>query len=81
MTLQRWAQGAHFCGAAPLAPRPHNRAAAAIAADWLGVSRVIPVHYAPGDPAPGELVREIAARGSVIEVIGWSSVRPGRSDP
>jgi hypothetical protein len=33
------------------------------------------VHYAPGDPAPGGLVREIAARGSGIEVIGWSSAR------
>lgn len=42
---------------------------AAIAADWLGVSRVIPVHYPPGDPAPGELTSAIAARGCDIEVI------------
>lgn len=42
---------------------------AAIAANWLGVSRVIPVHYPPGDPAPGELTAAIAARGCDIEVI------------
>lgn len=41
---------------------------AAIAAGWLGVSRVIPVHYPPGDPAPGELARALADRGSSIEV-------------
>jgi L-ascorbate metabolism protein UlaG (beta-lactamase superfamily) len=42
---------------------------AAIAADWLGVSRLIPVHYPPGDPAPGELISAIASRGCDIEVI------------
>jgi L-ascorbate metabolism protein UlaG (beta-lactamase superfamily) len=42
---------------------------AAIAAEWLGVSHVIPMHYAPGDPAPDELARQIDARGSAIKVI------------
>ena len=42
---------------------------AAIAADWLGAPRVIPVHYPPGDPAPSELISALAARGSGIEVI------------
>jgi L-ascorbate metabolism protein UlaG (beta-lactamase superfamily) len=43
-------------------------AEAAIAADWLGAPRVIPVHYPPGDPAPSELISALAARGSGIEV-------------
>ena len=42
---------------------------AAIAADWLGVSTVIAVHHVPGDSAPEELAREIAARGLDIEVV------------
>jgi L-ascorbate metabolism protein UlaG (beta-lactamase superfamily) len=42
---------------------------AAIAAEWLGARRVIPVHYAPGDPAPAELTQALADRGSDIEVI------------
>jgi L-ascorbate metabolism protein UlaG (beta-lactamase superfamily) len=42
---------------------------AAIAAEWLGASEVIPVHYAPGDPAPEELARQINARGAAIKVI------------
>jgi L-ascorbate metabolism protein UlaG (beta-lactamase superfamily) len=42
---------------------------AAIAAEWLGASEVIPGHYAPGDPAPDELARELNARGSAIKVI------------
>jgi L-ascorbate metabolism protein UlaG (beta-lactamase superfamily) len=42
---------------------------AAIAAEWLGAHRVIPVHYAPGDPAPAELTQALADRGSDIEVI------------
>jgi hypothetical protein len=33
------------------------------------VSLVIPVHYPPGDPAPDELAREIAARKLDIEVV------------
>jgi L-ascorbate metabolism protein UlaG (beta-lactamase superfamily) len=44
-------------------------AEAAIAAEWLGAPRVIPVHYSPGDPNPGELTRALAGRGSGIEVI------------
>jgi hypothetical protein len=35
----------------------------------LGARRVIPVLYAPGDPAPSELIRALADRGSAIEVI------------
>ena len=42
---------------------------AAIAAEWLGVSHVIPVHYPPGDPAPADLRRELAARRSSVEVV------------
>lgn len=42
---------------------------AAIAAEWLGVSRVIPVHYPPGDSAPEDLRRELAARGSRVELV------------
>jgi L-ascorbate metabolism protein UlaG (beta-lactamase superfamily) len=42
---------------------------AAIAAEWLGVSSVIPVHYPPGDAAPEELRRELMTRGSPIEVV------------
>jgi L-ascorbate metabolism protein UlaG (beta-lactamase superfamily) len=42
---------------------------AAIAAEWLGVSHVLPVHYAPGDPAADHLRHELAQRGSVIDVV------------
>jgi len=42
---------------------------ATIAAQWLGVSYVIPVHYPPGDTAPEDLRRELAAGGSPIEVV------------
>jgi len=42
---------------------------AAMAAEWLGVSRVIPVHYPPGDSAPEDLRRELAARGSRVELV------------
>ena len=41
---------------------------AAIAAEWLGVSHVLPVHYAPGDPAPDHLRHKLAQRGSDIDV-------------
>ena len=39
---------------------------AAIAARWLGVSTVIPVHHHPCDPDPAQLAAELA--GSGIEV-------------
>ncbi|WP_406631775.1 alpha/beta hydrolase fold domain-containing protein [Amycolatopsis sp. WGS_07] len=44
-------------------------AEAAIAARWLGVSTVIPVHYTPGDPAPAQLAAELGdtARVAVLE--------------
>ena len=41
---------------------------AAIAADWLGVSHLVPVHYPPGDPAPDHLRHELTQRGSAIDV-------------
>ena len=41
---------------------------AAIAAEWLGVSHVLPVHYAPGEPAPDHFRHELARRGSAIDV-------------
>ena len=40
-------------------------AEAAIAARWLGVATVIPVHYAPGDPAPAQLAADL---GDVAQV-------------
>ena len=42
---------------------------AAIAADWLGVSHVLPVHYAPGDSAAEDFRHELAQRGSDIDVV------------
>jgi L-ascorbate metabolism protein UlaG (beta-lactamase superfamily) len=42
---------------------------AAIAADWLGVSHVLPVHYPPGDSAPDHLRHELAQLGSVVDVV------------
>ena len=42
---------------------------AAIAAHWLGVSHVLPVHYAPGDPAAEDFRHELAQRGSEIDVV------------
>jgi L-ascorbate metabolism protein UlaG (beta-lactamase superfamily) len=54
---------------------------AAIAAEWLGVSNVLPVHYAPGEPAPDQL-RQLAQRGSTIDVVtldfGDTGPPPGR---
>jgi acetyl esterase/lipase/L-ascorbate metabolism protein UlaG (beta-lactamase superfamily) len=41
-------------------------AEAAIAARWLGVSTVIPVHYAPGDPAPAQLAADL---GDTVRVV------------
>ena len=42
---------------------------AVIATEWLGVSHVIPLHYAPGDRSPDELVRQMKARDSAVQVI------------
>ena len=42
---------------------------AMLAASWLGVKTVIPVHYAPGDPAPLQLRAEVEAAGLVIHVV------------
>jgi L-ascorbate metabolism protein UlaG (beta-lactamase superfamily) len=42
---------------------------AAIAAEWLGVSHVLPMHYAPGDPAADDFRDELTRRGSVTDVV------------
>jgi hypothetical protein len=54
---------------------------AAIAAEWLGVSEVIPVHYAPGNSAPDELARQINARGRPSRLSPWSLAGPGHRHP
>jgi acetyl esterase/lipase/L-ascorbate metabolism protein UlaG (beta-lactamase superfamily) len=41
---------------------------AAIAATWLGVHTVIPVHYPPGDPAPAQLAADLAGHEQRIQV-------------
>jgi L-ascorbate metabolism protein UlaG (beta-lactamase superfamily) len=41
---------------------------AAVAASWLGVSTVIPVHYPPGDPAPVQLIAELSTQDPDVEV-------------
>ena len=41
---------------------------AMLAASWLGVKTVIPVHYAPGDPAPLQLRAEVEAASLPINV-------------
>lgn len=42
---------------------------AMLAASWLGVDTVIPVHYAPGDPAPLQLRVEVESAASPINVV------------
>ena len=42
---------------------------AVLAASWLGVKTVIPVHYAPGDPAPLQLRAEVEAAALPINVV------------
>lgn len=42
---------------------------AMLAASWLGVKTVIPVHYAPGDPAPLQLRAEVEAADLPINVV------------
>jgi L-ascorbate metabolism protein UlaG (beta-lactamase superfamily) len=42
---------------------------AALAAKWLGVRTVIPMHYAPGDPAPAQLKANLLNSGNAIEVV------------
>lgn len=44
-------------------------AEAATAAAWLGVTTVIPVHYAPGDPAATQLRADLAEKEPRIEVV------------
>lgn len=56
---------------------------AMLAASWLGVETVIPVHYAPGDPAPLQLKAEVDAAGLPINVVildfGQSWTRPRKT--
>jgi L-ascorbate metabolism protein UlaG (beta-lactamase superfamily) len=59
--------GGVWVGAVDVANLPP--ADAAVAADWLGVSTVLPVHHRPGDPAPARLAADLAARGETIEVV------------
>jgi L-ascorbate metabolism protein UlaG (beta-lactamase superfamily) len=60
---------------------------AARAAEWLGVVHVLPVHYAPGDPAPDHLRRELAELESDIDVVAlgfgdtWSEPAPVGAKP
>jgi L-ascorbate metabolism protein UlaG (beta-lactamase superfamily) len=42
---------------------------ALLAASWLGVKTVIPVHYAPGDPAPLQLRAEVESAALPINVV------------
>ena len=42
---------------------------AMLAASWLGVDTVIPVHYAPGDPAPLQLRAEVESAALPINVV------------
>ena len=54
---------------------------AMLAASWLGVDTVIPVHYAPGDPAPLQLRAEVESAALPINVVildfgqAWTSPR------
>jgi acetyl esterase/lipase/L-ascorbate metabolism protein UlaG (beta-lactamase superfamily) len=59
--------GGVWVGAVNVANLPPSDAAAA--ADWLGVSTVLPVHHRPEDPAPAQLAADLAARGETIEVV------------
>ena len=56
---------------------------AMLAASWLGVDTLIPVHYAPGDPAPLQLQAEVESAGLPIKVVildfGQSWTRTGRA--
>ena len=56
---------------------------AMLAASWLGVDTVIPVHYAPGDPAPAQLQAEVESAGLPIKVVildfGQSWTRTARA--
>jgi L-ascorbate metabolism protein UlaG (beta-lactamase superfamily) len=65
--LASWRSGDFQLG--PVNTTELPTADAAIAAEWLGVSHVIPLHYPPGDSAPEDLRRELAARGSRVEVV------------
>ena len=42
---------------------------AVLAASWLGVDTVIPVHYAPGDPAPLQLRAEVESAALPVNVV------------
>jgi L-ascorbate metabolism protein UlaG (beta-lactamase superfamily) len=42
---------------------------AAVAAEWLGVKRIIPGHYPPNGPEPDQLVTALTNRKSKIQVV------------
>lgn len=62
--------GAAEEGKAPLPPEE-----AALAADWLNPRWVIPMHFRPGSPEPGQFAECLAKRRSDIEVI---HLQPGQ---
>ncbi|HWC84396.1 MAG TPA: alpha/beta hydrolase fold domain-containing protein [Pseudonocardiaceae bacterium] len=55
-------------------------AEAAIAARWLGVSTLIPVHYRPGDPAPAQLAADLGDTAQVATLeFGETWTAPARN--
>ncbi len=61
-------------GSAPgaLAPLPPEEAA--LATEWLGVKKVVPVHYVPGSDAPERFSDAVAERGLAVTV---ETLKPG----
>jgi L-ascorbate metabolism protein UlaG (beta-lactamase superfamily) len=57
---------------------PHEMTAkeAAIAVDWLGVRRAIPMHWVPGAAHPGDFAAAVAAR---TPQVGVDVLQPGES--
>lgn len=76
--------GGVWVGAVNVANLPPADAAAA--ADWLGVSTVLPVHHRPGDAEPARLAADLAARGEAIEIVDlgfgeiWTAPEPDEYD-
>jgi L-ascorbate metabolism protein UlaG (beta-lactamase superfamily) len=76
--------GGTWVGAVNVANLPPGDAA--VAADWLGVSTVLPVHHRPGDAEPARLAADLAARGEAIEIVDlgfgetWTAPVPDEYD-
>jgi acetyl esterase/lipase len=76
--------GGVWVGAVDVANLPP--ADAAVAADWLGVSTVLPVHHRTGDSATARLAADLAARGEAIEIVSlgfgetWVAPEPDEYD-